>query len=100
NNGVAPTYQGFEIAQQNFLGQGWGYYTVQDFKDILKYAGDRHIDVILEYDFPAHARAAIKAMEYRYNKYKDTDLVEANRYRLIDPLDESKYYTPQFYTDN
>ena len=100
NNGVKPDFQGFEVAQQNFLGQGWGYYTVDDFKDILKYAADRHIDVILEYDFPAHARAAIKSMEYRYNKYKDTDIVEANRYRLIDPLDESKYYTPQFYTDN
>ena len=39
-------------------------------------------------------------MEYRYNKYKDTDPVAANQYRLIDPLDESQYYTPQFYTDN
>ncbi|MGF1725441.1 family 20 glycosylhydrolase [Photobacterium nomapromontoriensis] len=100
NNGVNPNFQGFEIAQQNFLGKGWGYYTVEDFKDILKYAADRHIDIILEYDFPAHARAAVKAMEYRYNKYKDTDLAEANRYRLIDPLDESQYYTAQFYTDN
>lgn len=100
NLGTAPQFQGFEVAQQNFLGQGWGYYTVEDFKDILKYAADRHINVILEYDFPAHARAAIKAMEYRYNKYKDTDVTEAERYRLIDPLDTSKYYTPQFYTDN
>lgn len=100
NDGVVPQFQGFEIAQQNYLGKGWGYYTVEDFKEILKYAADRHIDVILEYDFPAHARAAIKAMEYRYNKYKDIDLVEANRYRLIDPLDESQFYTPQFYTDN
>ncbi|MGD8110839.1 family 20 glycosylhydrolase [Vibrio sp. TRT 17S01] len=100
NKGVPPQFQGFEIAQQNYLGEGWGYYTVEDFKEILKYAADRHIDVILEYDFPAHARAAIKAMEYRYNKYKDSDPVEANRYRLIDPLNESKFYTPQFYTDN
>ncbi len=100
NGGEKPDYQGFEIAQQNFLGNGWGYYSVEDFKEILKYAADRHIDVILEYDFPAHARAAVKAMEYRYNKYKDTDPVEANRYRLIDPLDESQYYTAQFYTDN
>ncbi|QUI61680.1 family 20 glycosylhydrolase [Pseudoalteromonas sp. A22] len=100
NLGTAPSYQGFEIAQQNFLGKGWGYYTVNDFKEILQYAADRHIDVIIEYDFPAHARAAIKAMEYRYNKYKDSDPVEANRFRLIDPLDQSQYYTPQFYTDN
>ncbi|MDP5215078.1 carbohydate-binding domain-containing protein [Pseudoalteromonas tunicata] len=100
NLGKIPNFQGFEVAQQNFLGQGWGYYTVDDFKEILQYAADRHINVILEYDFPAHARAAIKAMEYRYNKYKDSDLTEAQRYRLIDPLDTSKYYTPQFYTDN
>ena len=100
NLGVTPSFQGFEIAQQNFLGKGWGYYTVNDFKEILQYAADRHIDVIIEYDFPAHARAAIKAMEHRYNKYKDSNLAEANKYRLIDPLDQSKYYTPQFYTDN
>ncbi len=39
-------------------------------------------------------------MEYRYNKYKNTDPIEASKYRLIDPLDQSQYYTPQFYTDN
>lgn len=100
NLGVTPNFQGFEIAQQNFLGKGWGYYTVNDFKEILQYGADRHIDVIIEYDFPAHARAAIKAMEYRYNKYKDTDPLEAKKFRLIDPLDQSQYYTPQFYTDN
>ncbi|GAP75242.1 beta-hexosaminidase [Pseudoalteromonas sp. SW0106-04] len=100
NLGTEPQFQGFEIAQQNFLGKGWGYYSVAEFQEILQYAADRHIDVIIEYDFPAHARAAIKAMEYRYNKYKDTDPIAANQYRLIDPLDESQYYTPQFYTDN
>lgn len=100
NLGSEPKFQGFEVAQQNFLGKGWGYYTVEDFKNILAYAADRHIDVIIEYDMPAHARAAIKAMEYRYNKYKDTDMVEALKYRLIDPNDTSAYYTPQFYTDN
>ena len=100
NLGTPPSFQGFEIAQQNYLGKGWGFYTVEDFKEILQYAADRHIDVIIEYDFPAHARAAIKAMEYRYNKYKNTDPIEASKYRLIDPLDQSQYYTPQFYTDN
>ena len=51
NLGTELQFQGFEIAQQNF-GKGWGYYSVAEFQEILQYAADRHIDVIIEYDFP------------------------------------------------
>lgn len=80
---------------------GFGYYTRQDFIEILKYAKARHIKVIPEVNFPGHARAAIKAMEARYERLmaegKET---EANEYRLIDPDDRSVYISAQGYQDN
>lgn len=80
---------------------GSGFYTREDFIEILKYADERHIKVIPELNFPAHARAAIKAMEARYNRLmKEGKEEEANEYRLIDPEDRSEYMSAQSYTDN
>lgn len=80
---------------------GHGYYTRQDFIDILRYAAARHIKVIPEVNFPGHARAAIKAMEARYERLmKEGKEAEANEYRLIDPDDKSVYLSAQGYTDN
>ncbi|MDC0708659.1 family 20 glycosylhydrolase [Stigmatella sp. ncwal1] len=93
-------YQGFETATLNFVGKGSGYYTTKDFEEILKYATERHIEVIPEIDVPGHARAAVKAMEYRYRKLKDLDPTQAAAYRLIDPDDTSKHKSVQNYTDN
>lgn len=80
---------------------GSGYYTREDFVEILKYANARHIKVIPELNFPGHARAAIKAMEARYERLmKEGKEEEANQYRLIDPEDKSEYLSAQSYTDN
>ena len=80
---------------------GHGYYTKADFIEILKYANARHIKVIPELNFPGHARAAIKAMESRYNRLmKEGKETEANEYRLIDPDDKSVYLSAQGYKDN
>ncbi|WP_276371253.1 family 20 glycosylhydrolase [Chryseolinea sp. H1M3-3] len=80
---------------------GHGYYSRKDFIEILKYANERHIKVIPELNFPGHARAAIKAMEARYEKFmKDGKEAEANEYRLIDPQDASVYLSAQGYKDN
>ncbi|GAB3023038.1 family 20 glycosylhydrolase [Spirosoma pulveris] len=80
---------------------GSGYYTKADFVEILKYAKERHIKVIPELNFPGHARAAIKAMEARYERLmKEGNEREANEYRLIDPNDKSVYLSAQGYTDN
>ncbi|MDY7229092.1 family 20 glycosylhydrolase [Hyalangium rubrum] len=100
NADVMPSYQGFETATLNFVGKGNGYYTTQDFEEILAYATERHIDVIPEIDVPGHARAAVKAMEYRYRKLKDTDAAKASEYRLVDPDDTSAHVSVQGYTDN
>ncbi|PWT94935.1 MAG: beta-N-acetylhexosaminidase [Bacteroidetes bacterium] len=82
-------------------GFGSGYYTRNDFIEILKYAEERHISVIPEIESPGHARAAIKSMFFRYDKYmaqgkKD----EAVKYLLQDPNDKSKYESAQLWSDN
>ncbi len=80
---------------------GHGYYSREDFIEILKYANERHIKVIPELNFPGHARAAIKAMESRYERLmKEGKETEANEYRLIDPNDSSVYLSAQGYQDN
>ena len=80
---------------------GSGFYSREDFIEILQYAAKRHIKVIPTINFPGHARAAIKSMEARYEYFiakGDEDL--ANEYRLIDPDEKSKYYSAQGYDDN
>ncbi|GAB2769144.1 family 20 glycosylhydrolase [Rhabdobacter roseus] len=80
---------------------GSGYYSKADFVEILKYAKARHIKVIPELNFPGHARAAIKAMEARYERLlKAGKKEEAEEYRLIDPDDRSVYLSAQGYKDN
>ena len=80
---------------------GTGYYSREDFKEIIKYASHRYIEVIPEVCFPSHARAAIKAMEARYDHYMaKNDPQKANEFRLIDPNDKSVYLSAQMYKDN
>jgi hexosaminidase len=79
---------------------GSGYYTKKDFIEILKYANERHVKVVPEIETPGHARAAIKAMEYRYHQYKDKDLKKAEEFLLSDLRDQSKYRTVQGWNDD
>ncbi|ACY49665.1 family 20 glycosylhydrolase [Rhodothermus marinus] len=81
---------------------GSGYYTREDFIEILRYATARHIEVIPEIDVPGHARAAIKAMEARYARLKAAGRPEAEAaaYRLVDPADTSVYRSVQGWNDN
>lgn len=82
-------------------GSGNGFYSREDFIEILKFAAARHIEVIPEIDMPGHARAAIKSMQARYQRLlKQGKKAEAEQYLLSDPLDTSKYLTVQNYTDN
>ncbi len=80
---------------------GSGYYTHEDFVEILTYANERHIRIIPEINLPGHARAAIKAMEARYDHYMRLgDEEAANEFRLIDPDERSEYVSAQMFTDN
>jgi hexosaminidase len=83
------------------LSHGNGYYTRADYQEILRYAQQRHIELIPQVNLPGHARAAIKAMELRYRRLMAAGQPEeAARYRLIDPDDRSKYLSAQAYFDN
>lgn len=80
---------------------GNGYYTRAEFVEILKYATERHIEVIPELDMPGHARAAVKAMEARHAKFAaDGDLGKAEEFLLSDLEDTSKYMSVQMWHDN
>ncbi len=80
---------------------GSGYYTQDEYIEILKYAHERHIEIIPEVNFPGHSRAAIKAMNVRYNRLMAAgDEKGALEYLLIDPQDVSVYESAQGYTDN
>lgn len=80
---------------------GSGYYTHEEFVEILRYATERHIRIIPEVNLPGHARAAIKAMEARYERFMTAgDEESANEFRLIDPEEKSSYVSAQVFTDN
>ncbi|XP_046350295.2 uncharacterized protein LOC124131226 [Haliotis rufescens] len=83
-----------------FTTSGSGFYTTRDYRDILKEAKRRHIEVIPEFDMPGHARAAIKAMEVRHIKYARTNTEEAMKFKLVEENDPSKYFSTQMFTDN
>lgn len=77
---------------------GSGYFTRDDYIEIVKYAKARFIEVIPEIDMPAHARAAIVSMEARYNRLMaEGKEQEAKEFRLVDPTDTSNTTTVQFY---
>jgi hexosaminidase len=86
---------------ENNQAYGSGYYSREDFIEIIQYAFKRHIQVIPGINFPGHARAAIKSMEARYRRLRSKGrLFKAKEFRLIDPNDQSVYRSAQFCNDN
>ncbi|XP_062566853.1 beta-hexosaminidase-like, partial [Saccostrea cucullata] len=80
---------------------GSGFYTVEDYKEMLRYASERHIQVIPEFDMPGHCRAGIKAMEARFRKYLSYgNETAAREYLMTDFSDTTHYLTVQWFTDN
>jgi N-acetyl-beta-hexosaminidase len=71
-----------------------GFFTREEFINMLKTATQLGIEVIPEIESPGHARAAIKAMENRFRLTGD------DTYRLIDPDDTSRFTSAQAFHDN
>jgi len=77
---------------------GGGFLSRADYIALLRYADDRFIEVIPEIDMPAHARAAVVAMEARYKRLHALGREQdANAFRLLDPDDTSQTLSVQFY---
>ena len=70
------------------------FYTAEEYQRILRYAWDRRIRVIPEFDMPGHSRASIKAMQAYERRTGDSS------FRLQDPADTSRYWSAQDFTDN
>jgi hexosaminidase len=80
---------------------GSGYLSRQQFIEILRYAQQRHIEVIPEIVAPGHMKAAIYAMENRYRRLMESeDRDAAVEFLLKHPQDTSEYLSIQRYRRN
>ena len=92
---LPPAYGSGPFPDQS---RGSGHYSRADYKEILQYARERHIEVIPEISMPGHIRAGIAAMDVRAGG----STVDARpvSYRLSEPADRSEYRSVQLHPDN
>ena len=90
---LMPSYNG-SIDPKDMSSSANGYITTDEYVEIVKYAWERRIKVIPEFDTPGHSRASIKAMEAYAKRTGDDTVI------LHDPDDASEYISVQYYRDN
>lgn len=78
---------------------GTGFYTRDEYVDLVRFAAARGITVVPEVDMPAHSRAAVVAMEERYRRLlaAGADEATASAHRLTHPADTTRLTTIQYY---
>lgn len=91
-DGLQPTY--CVAPDRGADSPGNGFYSHRDFVEILRYAWERRIRVVPEFDTPGHSRAAVKSMEVRAQRTGDGSCL------LSEADDASEYVSVQDYTDN
>lgn len=82
---------------------GSGFYTVRDYQEILLAAKANHIEIIPEIDVPAHSKAAITAMNRRYELLSTKgDKERAVEFLLQLPDDAERFssYSTQNFRNN
>lgn len=92
-NYLLPSYNG-SVDPKDLTSSANGHLTDAEYVEIVKYAWERRITVIPEFDTPGHSRAAIKAMQAYAERTGD------DSYLLSDPEDKSEYCSVQYYKDN
>ncbi|MCF2948937.1 carbohydate-binding domain-containing protein [Paraglaciecola aquimarina] len=78
-----------------------GFYSQQDYRELVQYAAAHHVEIIPSLDMPGHSRSSIKSMEARYQRLvKQERYEQAKQYLLTDFDDKSQYSSVQHYNDN
>jgi len=70
---------------------GSGFYSRENYRNLLRYAWQRHVTVIPEVDVPGHSSAAIASMRGRGGRENVT---------LLDPSDTFEYMSVNGYRNN
>ncbi|XP_046346570.2 uncharacterized protein LOC124127161 [Haliotis rufescens] len=79
---------------------GSGFYTVEDYREIIRYAAERHIEVVEMFDMPGHSRAGIIAMQARQARLRDLGDPTADDFLLTDADDNLDFLSVQMFDDN
>lgn len=78
---------------------GTGFYSVDHYKVILKYAKERYVEVIPEFDMPGHSYAAIRAL-HRQNNQPRRRNTDSEKLSVLDELDTTVYKSGQNFEKN
>ena len=65
-----------------------GYLSTADFIDLLQFADQCHVEIIIEFNLPGHANAIVQSLKH------------SGRFLLLDPEDQSVHRSAQGYSQN